>query len=95
MCKDASTLRFCHLHLNQVHLSVRDLDLAWVAKNNLSQDGKRRELIQNRRHKTCKSSVHLRGNDVMMNKAMKRQEGLATMIKWAFSVTIMTLETQS
>ena len=31
----------------------------------------------------------------MMNKAIKRQEGLATMQKGAFSVTTMTLETQS
>ena len=30
------TLRFCHLHLHQVHISVRDRDLVKVTYNILS-----------------------------------------------------------
>ena len=32
------TLRFCHLHLHQVNLSVRDRNLAWVTSNHSTLD---------------------------------------------------------
>ena len=61
-------LRFCHLHLRQVHLSVRDRD--WLRSRRIAYSDMENDenLFKKQRNKTYKSSVYSRGNDIMLNK---------------------------